>query len=315
MVHSTGVFLLSIKFLVICVLVAANTFLVIFLFHDIKSIDPRIYTHDALPSGEQKRAVNSPNSISRSLDRTVLIVNTTIEGTFNAIDATITSGVKRTSSVVSSATAAIGSTVGSLTDTIGNTADTFTSGVATSITQPETIIKPEPLYAIPKIQSAPQPASGAQQNKPANSQSSAAVVSSPEHQIPEISAWPLNGTVTTEFGVPHRPYQPRHTGIDISSYSRSGGASITSFRTGVVIDVIQSRHGLGNHVIIDHGRGLTSYYCHLSSITAKKGQSVKPGDIIGREGSTGTSTGPHLHFEIHEDNIPVNPRKYIDGNP
>lgn len=161
----------------------------------------------------------------------------------------------------------------------------------------------------------------------------ASVYSPPEYpiinkqSIPEVSAvpqqyltvgaetWPIQGLVTTEFGVPHRPWQKTHTGMDISSRARSGITDIKAFRGGTVINTIRQRGGYGNHIIIDHGNGLISLYAHMYSISAVEGQQVRPGDSIGKEGSTGTSTGTHVHFEIRQDGKPVNPRKYIAGNP
>lgn len=132
---------------------------------------------------------------------------------------------------------------------------------------------------------------------------------------PNSTAWPLNGIVTTEFGVPHYPWQRTHSGIDISSARSAGTAPVTAFRAGTVIETIYSYSGYGNHVAIDHGNGVTSLYAHLSSIAVSRGQVVQSGDILGREGSTGASTGAHLHFEIKVNGQPVNPRGHIPGSP
>jgi murein DD-endopeptidase MepM/ murein hydrolase activator NlpD len=128
-------------------------------------------------------------------------------------------------------------------------------------------------------------------------------------------AWPMRGDITTEFGVPHRPYQPVHTGIDITDRRRSGVTPIRPFRPGRVVDTIYSRYGLGNHVIVDHGKGVTSVYAHLSSISVKEGQKVGMDSVLGREGTTGLSTGVHLHFEIRVNGQAADPRKFISGNP
>ncbi len=127
--------------------------------------------------------------------------------------------------------------------------------------------------------------------------------------------WPINGRITTKFGVPHRPYQNTHTGLDISDGKRSGVTPIKPFRSGKVIETIKSRRGYGNHIIIDHGNGVTSVYAHLASITAKVGQEVTIYDSIGTEGSTGMSTGTHLHFEIRVNGKAANPFKFLDGQP
>lgn len=68
---------------------------------------------------------------------------------------------------------------------------------------------------------------------------------------------------------------------------------------------------LGKVVIIDHGHGIVTRYAHLSKLIAKKGSRVKRGDLIGKIGNTGRSTGPHVHYEVRLNGIPVNPAKYI----
>ncbi len=128
------------------------------------------------------------------------------------------------------------------------------------------------------------------------------------------AVWPIRGRVTADFGRPHWPWQARHTGMDISSGNRAG-ADVRAFRAGTVEKVIHSGRGLGNHVIINHGEGIVSYYGHLSATAAQEGQQVKAGDKIGREGATGMATGVHLHFEVHRNGTPVNPRDFISGNP
>jgi murein DD-endopeptidase MepM/ murein hydrolase activator NlpD len=127
--------------------------------------------------------------------------------------------------------------------------------------------------------------------------------------------WPLHGKVTTEFGAPDLPYQAHHTGIDISSGRPSGVSGVVAYRAGQVIRPPRPMYGYGNLVTIDHGGGLISYYGHLASIRVVLGQQVSAGQAIGQEGSTGNSTGPHLHFEIQQNGIPVNPRNYLTGNP
>jgi murein DD-endopeptidase MepM/ murein hydrolase activator NlpD len=128
-------------------------------------------------------------------------------------------------------------------------------------------------------------------------------------------AWPINGVVTTEFGVPHWPYQRTHTGMDISDAQPSGITPIKPFRPGKVIDSIHSRYGLGNNVVVDHGNGVTSVYGHLAAISVKVGQDVNLGTTLGYEGSTGVSTGTHLHFEIRVNGLAANPRQFINGQP
>jgi murein DD-endopeptidase MepM/ murein hydrolase activator NlpD len=131
--------------------------------------------------------------------------------------------------------------------------------------------------------------------------------------IKEISApmvWPIHGVVTLEFGQNDLPYQPYHTGIDIAG---SINTPITPFMKGTVSEVGHVDWGYGNYVVIDHGNNITSLYGHMNQTNATKGESVQPGDIIGYVGQTGWATGPHVHFQIDVNGIPVNPRSFL-GN-
>jgi LysM repeat protein len=109
-----------------------------------------------------------------------------------------------------------------------------------------------------------------------------------------IFEWPTSGHITDRFGF--KTYSGRwHTGIDISSYR---GAPIYAADAGFVTFTGTSRFGYGKLVIIDHGNGYVTYYAHLSVIYVSMGQSMDKRTLIGAMGSTGNSTGPHLHFEI-----------------
>jgi murein DD-endopeptidase MepM/ murein hydrolase activator NlpD len=123
--------------------------------------------------------------------------------------------------------------------------------------------------------------------------------------------WPVFGVITLEFGKPHLPYQLFHTGIDIANPEGKIGDDITPFMDGTVIYAGQTAIGYGKHVIIDHGNKVTSLYGHLDKVLVYKGQKVKIGDVIGKMGTTGWSTGPHLHFQINVFGIPVNPRTFV----
>jgi murein DD-endopeptidase MepM/ murein hydrolase activator NlpD len=147
---------------------------------------------------------------------------------------------------------------------------------------------------------------------PASNQSTAQAPAPPARAT---SMWPMRGAVTADFGVPHWPWQPTHTGVDISSGRPSGITPIVAFKDGVVVDVVYSYYGLGHYVVVKHNKRLTSYYGHMSTMVAKIGQTVKMGDLLGYEGSTGLSTGPHIHFEVRLDGRIVNPRNYVAGNP
>jgi len=94
-----------------------------------------------------------------------------------------------------------------------------------------------------------------------------------------------------------------HSGIDLTS---AAGMPVHATLGGVAT-VTASALGYGLHVVVDHGGGLSSLYGHLSEVDVVTGALVDAGAVIGRVGSTGNSTGPHLHFEIRRDNIPEDP--------
>jgi len=122
--------------------------------------------------------------------------------------------------------------------------------------------------------------------------------------------WPINGRITSGFGYRRNPLWgglSLHTGIDIAA---PYGKPISCADSG---EVIYSGwwSGYGKAVVIDHGRGYTTVYGHMSRLIAQVGQKVEKGTVIGLVGSTGFSTGPHLHFEIRYNGKPVNPLPYL----
>lgn len=130
------------------------------------------------------------------------------------------------------------------------------------------------------------------------------------------TAWPVCGYISEPFGVPHWPWQAYHTGIDIANPWGQIDDPVTVFMTGEVSFVQPlDKGGYGKHVIVDHGHGITSLYGHLSATQAVEGQKVEPGNVIGLEGSTGTSTGPHVHFETRISGVPVDPGVFMVGMP
>jgi murein DD-endopeptidase MepM/ murein hydrolase activator NlpD len=137
----------------------------------------------------------------------------------------------------------------------------------------------------------------------------------PAITVDNTASWPIHGEITTYFGVEHWPYQPTHTGIDISDGWISGVTPVHPYRPGKVIEVYREYTGLGHHVVIDHGGGITSVYGHMSSILVNPGQDVDKNTVLGMEGSTGASTGTHVHFEIRVNGTPVNPLDYVPGRP
>lgn len=122
--------------------------------------------------------------------------------------------------------------------------------------------------------------------------------------------WPVVGEITGHFGERLDPFSGEgafHSGIDIASHY---GDEIRATADGVVEEADQ-RAGYGRLVVIDHGFGVTTWYGHLSGFKAEVGMTVKRGDIIGYEGQSGRSTGPHLHYEVRIYNTPVNPWRYL----
>ncbi|HAX62118.1 MAG TPA: peptidase M23 [Elusimicrobia bacterium] len=123
--------------------------------------------------------------------------------------------------------------------------------------------------------------------------------------------WPvLNCRITSRFGLRRHPiFRDRrfHEGLDLA---RCYGAPIRASSDGKVI-FVGRQTGYGKLVIIKHKNGFSTKYGHLRSYLVKKGQYVKAGQIIAKMGSTGYSTGPHLHFEVRKYNRPVNPLKYL----
>ncbi|MGQ0521340.1 MAG: murein hydrolase activator EnvC family protein [Actinomycetota bacterium] len=116
--------------------------------------------------------------------------------------------------------------------------------------------------------------------------------------------WPLRGSVTSGFG---QRWGRLHAGIDIGAGT---GTPIRSAKAGEVI-FAGSMSGYGNCVIIDHGGGLTTLYAHQSRLGTNDGASVGQGEVIGYVGSTGHSTGPHLHFETRVSGSPQNPMRFL----
>jgi murein DD-endopeptidase MepM/ murein hydrolase activator NlpD len=114
--------------------------------------------------------------------------------------------------------------------------------------------------------------------------------------------WPLTGGISTRFG------EDGHTGIDIMA---DMGDPVISAGSGVVTVALESDYGYGWRVEVDHGNGLTTLYAHLSAFAVKTGDRVVQGQRLGSAGSTGYSTGPHVHFEVRAAGVPVDPMPYL----
>ena len=121
---------------------------------------------------------------------------------------------------------------------------------------------------------------------------------------------PVRGILTDGFGGRQDPFTGEpgtHNAVDISS---AVGQAVHAPADGIVVKS-EWANGYGNVVYISHGNGYSTRYGHLSGFAVQPGQHVKRGDIIGYVGSTGRSTGPHLHYEVRLNNNPVNPLEYI----
>jgi murein DD-endopeptidase MepM/ murein hydrolase activator NlpD len=124
------------------------------------------------------------------------------------------------------------------------------------------------------------------------------------------SIWPTRGWISSNFGYRISPFTNEkefHKGLDICTRK---GAPIICPADGVVSS-IENDPGYGRIMTISHGRGIVTRYAHLDKVIVKKGQAVKRGQEIALVGSTGRTTGPHLHYEIHLAGVPINPLHYI----
>jgi murein DD-endopeptidase MepM/ murein hydrolase activator NlpD len=123
-------------------------------------------------------------------------------------------------------------------------------------------------------------------------------------QAPGSLIWPVSGPVTSPFGM---RWGKLHPGIDIGVPT---GTPIHAAAAGTII-YAGEMSGYGNLVVIDHGGGISTAYGHQSAIAVHLGEQVAQGDVIGYSGCTGFCTGPHLHFEVRVDGVPVDPLGYL----
>jgi len=136
--------------------------------------------------------------------------------------------------------------------------------------------------------------------------------------IPELEQTETLSIVTTkerEFVLPverlryiGQYYVGGHAAYDLNSYV---GDDIYAFTSGKVVVLEYGTFGLGRYIVLDHGHGLVSVYAHMKDFSVELNQTVQTGEKIGEVGMTGYTTGPHLHFEVHDDNKPVDPGLYL----
>jgi len=127
-------------------------------------------------------------------------------------------------------------------------------------------------------------------------------------QAPNL--WPVQGIVTGSFGERIDPFNGEgafHSGVDISSLY---GTPVIAPADGIVT-AAEVMGGYGRLIELNHGRGISTRYGHLSGFAVLPGEHVRRGDVIGYVGLTGRSTGPHLHYEVRINDTPVNPQKYL----
>lgn len=121
---------------------------------------------------------------------------------------------------------------------------------------------------------------------------------------------PVNGTITSGFGYRDHPtvgrYAP-HAGVDIAA---DKGTAVLAFAQGVV-ERVGEDSDFGKHLYLSHPNGVTTFYAHCSKITVKKGETVQAGQTVAQVGSTGKSTGPHLHFEVRLNGVRLDPKYYL----
>ncbi len=137
-------------------------------------------------------------------------------------------------------------------------------------------------------------------------------VSVDNYKLSQKMVLPLKGKTTSEFGVRTHPISGDlrfHAGIDIAAEK---GENIYSAFDGVIAEADYDKWN-GNYLKIKHDNDIMTVYCHCEKLNVKKGQKIRAGEVIATVGSTGSSTGPHLHFELRIDNISYNPEKALKG--
>lgn len=123
-------------------------------------------------------------------------------------------------------------------------------------------------------------------------------------------AWPLKPVISSRFGLRKDPFTSEtrlHSGVDIKAEK---GTSVKAAMSGKVV-MSCKMPDYGNVVAVDHGQGIVTVYAHNEKNMVKAGDQVEKGDVIGRVGSTGRSTGPHLHFEVRKNGVKIDPMEFM----
>jgi murein DD-endopeptidase MepM/ murein hydrolase activator NlpD len=315
MVDSTDTFLYKMRFLVGIALIIFGL-LLLPIFVSLITSTPKVQAANTSSSANSTDMEDSPNVITSGmfsaadgLGKTANSAGQTVNSAANSIaSASAQTGKVLVHGVNGSATfvaRGVGGSFGFMAHTTGRI-----FGVITHPPTISNIIRPADKARVEVI-NAPAQAYAPYQDTPAQK----APEQAPQPQADTAIQWPIHGTITTEFGVPHMPYQKYHTGIDISDGARAGVTPIHPFKSGRVVEVVHSNVSLGNHVVIDNGNGITSVYGHMYSTAVQVGQQVDKNSILGTEGSTGASTGVHVHFEVYLNGTLQNPHNFVSGRP
>lgn len=268
------------------------------------------------PAGNSTDMSSSPNVITsgaanvlKGLERVAASTTSAVNNGLSSIGSAVASSGKVIVDGMDNGFSAAGRAAGSgITFVAGVPGDAIEAISSTEVV--DAVLRPNDNEEVPIIDP----------NSPELLAALAAIPPSPAPQSSEVdqtntgSIWPIKGRITADFGVAHRPYQHTHTGIDISNGQPVGTTPVHPFRPGKVIESTHSKRGLGNHVIVDHGNGITSVYAHLHSISVSVGQGLNHSTVIGFVGTTGLSTGPHLHFEIRVNGKAADPHRFLPAH-
>lgn len=188
-------------------------------------------------------------------------------------------------------------------------ADAQRHGVATQVAQIENLTAGEEARLEALIQ-ARQRELDAQREAARRAAGIAGVIPPPSAGGPSQLMWPVSGPITSPFGMRRNPFGGApdfHPGLDIGVNT---GTTVVAAASGTVI-MAQWYGGYGNYILIDHGGGISTGYGHLSAFYVSTGQQVQRGQAIAASGSTGASTGPHLHFEVRRHGKPIDPSPFL----
>ena len=193
--------------------------------------------------------------------------------------------------------------INNLTSEISSNADKLKQLIAEAEAAEARRKEAEATAAAQAAQAAAAASSGTSSSGNMSSNASATGTGSLTHPVP-------GAAITSGFGGRVAPTAGATTGHDGIDYGAGYGAAVYAADSGTVITA-QYNSARGNYIVINHGNGMQTWYQHLSSMNVTVGQTVARGQVIGNVGTTGISTGPHLHFEVHVNGVPVNPLNYL----